>query len=79
MIIINKTIKAFIILEAIISLLIVSFCILAINSLLLAMLNYLANSKTQTKDFYLTKNLEACYVVYNNYQLCEAQFFELPK
>ena len=72
----KPSIKAFTVLEIIISLLIVSFCILTINPLLLDMLHYLTNLKNQTKNLCLTKNLESCYAVYKNHQSCKAQLSE---
>jgi len=66
----KKAIKAFTILGAIISLLILSFSVTAINMFLFDMLKYSTHLKSQFKMFVLAKNRTACYFAYHNEQLC---------
>ena len=65
-----KNTKAFTILGAIISLLILSFSVTAINMFLLDMLKYSSCLKSQVKIFVLAKNRTACYFAYHDEQLC---------
>ena len=75
----KKAIKAFTILGAIISLLILSFSVTAINMFLLDMLKYSSYLEFQTKMLVLDKNKTACYFADHNGQLCTEMLNELSK
>ena len=63
--------KAFNIWSILISLLIINISILAANSLLITMLSYLKKLKNNTNNLYTSINLEACYAVYQNQEICQ--------
>lgn len=64
-------IKGFTISETIISLLLLSICISAVNPLLTYAINFLTNLKTKTITFNKTKNLESCYAAYKDQTICD--------
>ncbi len=74
-----KNTKAFTILGSIISLLILSFGVTAINMFLLDMLKYSSHLKSQTEMLVLDENKTACYFAHHNEQLCTEMLNEISK
>ncbi len=75
----KPSIKAFTMWEVIISLIMVSICVITINAFLPDMLHYLVNLKNQVENFCVTRNIDSCYFIYKNHQFCEDQISKLPK
>lgn len=69
--------KAFTIWESIIAILILSFCVLSVNTFLLDMAYYVYNLKSIAKISTLTTNVAACFFAYNNEAVCTLIFNKL--
>lgn len=62
--------KAFTILGAIISILILSFCMLSINIFLLQLSNYLRYLQVQHKDFNIKRSMNSCLAAGYEKDIC---------
>lgn len=72
----KKPKQAFIILESVISILILSFYILTINMFLLDVINFLFYLEFIAENFNVNRNITSCLSVYHNEALCNQIFKE---
>lgn len=68
--------RAFVILESVISVLILSFYILTINMFLLDEINFLFHLEIIAENFNVNRNITSCLSVYHNEALCNQIFKE---
>lgn len=70
--------QAFTIWESIISILILSCCVLSVNIFLIDIIYCLSNLNSIAKYFVANRNVATCYAAYNNKNLCTDLFLAYP-